>query len=157
MAETGYELVGITSDDVEIIKQDDGTYTFTMPDNAVTITAEFKWIDKLPDDVKAEFQNEFKSDADSVPASWYFGTLKGQGLVYVPFVSVTVNHNESTVTKTAKSSTTISSGNISIAVVIDKAKDDVQSVMLSGLAADSQTSGNQTFTPTPENSSEEVE
>lgn len=156
VAENGYELVGIKVNDEELNANADGIYTFEIS-NDVTITAEFKWIDKLPENVDAKIQKEFSEDKNSAPASWYYGTLKGQGLAYVPFVSVTVNHNGGEMTKTALSKTTIASGDISIAVVIDKAESDVKNVTLSGLSEDTSQTASQDFDLYKPELSEEVE
>ena len=152
----GYKVVGIkvtkTDGDEEITPSSTGvdSVTFTMPDCPVTVTAEFVWIDRLPYDVviNAETAKEFTADVEegAVPASMWIDELKGLGLAYKPYVSVTVNHNNSESTKTAICNTTIAGdSSIAIAVVVDKAIKDVKSVKLSGLSENTEQTANDTF------------
>ena len=151
----GYEFVAIKvtntdgSEEVTTNEAGNNSVTFTMPDYAVKVTAEFKWTDRLPEDVLAVQEGEdYTEDEEqgAIAASLWTGELKGLGLAYKPYVSVTVNHNNAEVTKTAIAGTTISGGsNIFIAVVVDKKSADVKSIKLSGLSENTQQSANQEF------------
>lgn len=151
--ENGYRVSGIKVTKIgggEITSNNADSITFTMPDYQVMVTAEFEWINRLPYDVviNAEKAEEFTAGAENgeTSASLWIDELKGLGLAYKPYVSVTVNHNNSGSTKTAICSTTIAgSSSIAIAVMVDKAKKDVKSVKLSGLSENTQQTANDTF------------
>lgn len=114
VAENGYRVSGIKVTKIgggEITSNNADSITFTMPDYPVMVTAEFEWINRLPYDVviNAEKAEEFTAGAENgeTSASLWIDELKGLGLAYKPYVSVTVNHNNSESTKTAICSTTI--------------------------------------------------
>ena len=157
-AADGYELDTITvtptdsdtsvTDQIKVtITGNEGT--FVMPDYDVTVAVAFKGM--LPYTVEAEHIDDFDEFNDT-PASLWAGVLNGRGYAFKPQVTVTLN-DQSETPKTATGSTIISGNSlITIAVVVDKLRNEISSVQLSGVEQGS--SSDQEFpVQTPEPSS----
>lgn len=132
--DTGYQLkdLKVTFNGIQVDAQGDGNNRkFTMPDGNVTISAEFEQIPVYPQSPAVHIADY--EDSGSTPASLWEGTLRGLGTVFYP--KVTVKLANSTEEKAAVGATTITGdSSITIAVVVDKVEDDIDSVMLEGVA-----------------------
>lgn len=106
------------------------TYTFIMPATDVTIQVVFTG--QLPNTSKANHVSDYTEFAGS-GASYWMGTITGiAGSSFYPAVKVTLDTRE---TKTAVSNTTVTGAStINIAVVVDKIKDEINTVELIGLS-----------------------
>lgn len=125
--------------------------TFVMPDYDVTVAVAFKGM--LPYTVAAEHIDDFDEFTNDTFASLWSGTLTGRGYAFKPQVTVTLNDANAS-TQTAVGSTTVSGNSlITIAVVVDKLKEDISSVQLSGVEQNTQ--GDDFTIQTPEPSSPE--
>ena len=141
----GYRIASLTyttengNESVDI-KNQSGSYTFEMPDADVTINATFELIPVYPK-AEATHKGDYADSTKGDSASLWEGTLVGQGTAYCPKVTVTLNNEES---KEAIGQTTVDGdSSVTIAVVVDKIKKDIKSVMLEGVANGSDIS--QTF------------
>ncbi len=157
----GYEFGSISayyvntagsSTDVMLTKDTNTRYTFTMPDGNVTVTATFNGI--LPNSIPATYIRDFNEIPNDDPASLWSGTIRGEGYAFTPKVTVTTNDGAK---KSATGSTTVSGDSlITIAVVVDKLRNEISSVQLSGVEQGS--SSDQEFpvqTPEPSSSEED--
>ncbi len=135
----GYRIASLTyttgngSEPVDINNQS-GSYTFKMPDAAVTINATFEKIPVYPS-TEATHKGDYNDPTKGDSASLWEGTLVGQGTAYCPKVTVTLNNEES---KEAIGQTTVDgNSSVTIAVVVDRVKNEIKSVMLEGVADNS--------------------
>ncbi len=132
--DAGYQLkdLKVTYDGNQVdVKGVGNNREFTMPGGNVTISAEFEQIPVYPQSPAVHIADY--EDSGSTPASLWEGTLRGLGTVFYPKVTVKLaNSNEE---KAAVGATTITGdSSITIAVVVDKVEDDIDSVMLEGVA-----------------------
>ena len=106
------------------------TYTFIMPATDVTIQVVFTG--QLPNTSKANHVSDYNEFAGA-GASYWMGTITGiAGSSFYPAVKVTLDTRE---IKTAVSNTTVTGAStINIAVVVDKIKDEINTVELIGLS-----------------------
>lgn len=149
----GYRIASLTyttengSEPVDINNQS-GSYTFKMPDAAVTINATFEKIPVYPS-TEATHKDDYNDPNKGDSASLWEGTLVGQGTAYCPKVTVTLNGGKS---QEAIGQTTVAGdSSVTIAVVVDKVKNDIKSVMLEGVG-NPDSSGFEIKTDDPTNS-----
>ncbi len=145
MPSEGYRIASLTythSGTTENINLDEETqsYTFTMPDAAVTINATFEKIPVYPS-TEATHKGDYDDPNKGDSASLWEGTLVGQGTAYCPKVTVTLKGGKSQ--KAIGQTTVDGNSSVTIAVVVDKIKNEIDSVMLEGVANGSDIS--QTF------------
>lgn len=139
-----YEDDGGTQTKQPILPDTNGSYTFTMPAADVTVSVTFKETVTLPNPVKAEFREEYDEDPNSPIATLWEGTLNGYGSTsFKPSVTVTLNADKpdgETQSKTVTGSTIVSgSSSIYLAVVVDQPRNNIESVMLSGVTENTDT------------------
>lgn len=145
--ETGYELMSVTvinsNDDSDVqVQATNDTYTFIMPDAPVTVTASFQWTNVLPDEATLNFIDNFADDTDSPTASLWEGRLTGRGSPFKPLVSVTSNND----TKQVLGTTEISgNGSVFVAIVVDKARNEIDSISLTGVDPTTEINSNGTY------------
>ncbi len=135
MPSEGYRISNLKytySDKTEDIALNEETqsYTFEMPDSAVTINATFELIPVYPK-AEATHKGDYGDPTKGDIASLWEGTLVGQGTAYCPKVTVTLNDESS---KYATGRTTVDgNSSVTIAVVVDRVKSGIKSVMLEGV------------------------
>ncbi len=130
------------------LNEETQSYTFEMPDAAVTINATFEKIPVYPS-TEATHKGDYNDPNKGDSASLWEGTLVGQGTAYCPKVTVTLNGGKS---QEAIGQTTVAGdSSVTIAVVVDKVKNDIKSVMLEGVG-NPDSSGFEIKTDDPTNS-----
>lgn len=160
--EEGYELANLSvtyGENQSVNVEGSGnTRTFKMPEDEVTVTATFEETVVLPGDVLATFQGNYTED-QGVDASLWEGTLMGNGFAYKPFVSVTLRSDGSNEpeTRTAICNTVVTDGDITIAVVVDKVRDQIEEVRLRGLEAETDQTADGAFNATVNSQETEVD
>lgn len=160
--EEGYELANLSvtyGENQSVNVEGSGnTRTFKMPEDEVTVTATFEETVVLPGDVLATFQGNYTED-QGVDASLWEGTLMGNGFAYKPFVSVTLRSDGSNEpeTRTAICNTVVTDGDITIAVVVDKVREEIEEVRLRGLEAETAQTADGEFSATVNGQETEVD